>query len=182
MGVLAWVIGIGVAGKIIGSMNKNARIEAQRAKEKREEEERRKNTQCLFLDGISQKEFEVIVAHIARKIRRITDISTEGPVVYGTVQSQSGISEWDFKIDFNDYGHLTGDYWVSSDNDDSSIPWNLAKMIKEAIQNYPDSLSVITKEATIRKSPQQFWFCPYCGNKKMVSTAKYCTNCGKKLV
>lgn len=37
-------------------------------------------------------------------IRRITSLYAEGTMVYGTVRSQSGISDWCFRIDFNDYG------------------------------------------------------------------------------
>ncbi len=60
---------------------------------------------------------------------------SDGPVVYGIVESQSGLSEWSFTIDFNDYGHITGEYWITTDNDDSIIPERVAGRIREAILN-----------------------------------------------
>ena len=49
--------------------------------------------------------------------------------------SQSGISEWDFELDFNDYGKITGTYWISSDNYDSMIPETLGNLIQKAISD-----------------------------------------------
>jgi len=88
----------------------------------------------LFLDGLSQSDFETIIYNTARKIKRIMSISINGPVISGRVQSQSGISVWSFTIDFNDYGHTTGRYWVTSSNSDSTIPTTLAERISCAIK------------------------------------------------
>lgn len=49
------------------------------------------------------------------------------------VLSQSGISEWEFELDFNDYGKITGSYWIYSDNYDSMIPKALGNSIQEEI-------------------------------------------------
>ena len=108
----------------------------RKKKEKQEKEERRMNSYCGFTDGISQEEFEAIALSSKKRIKRLTDISVEGPIVYGTVQSHSGISEWCFKVDFNDFGHLTGNYWLSTDNDDSDIPYRVAESIQDAIINH----------------------------------------------
>lgn len=80
-------------------------------------------------------------------LRRITSLYAEGTIVYGTVRSQSGISEWCFKIDFNDYGSLTGTYWLSTDNNDSSIPKIVANRIAQQINEYPDRLDDSFKDA-----------------------------------
>lgn len=63
----------------------------------------------------------------------MTNLNIEGPIVYGTVRSQSGISDWSFTIDFNDFGRITGSYWLSSDNRDSEIPSTIAKRMKSDI-------------------------------------------------
>jgi len=47
------------------------------------------------------------------------------------------LSEWNFKVDFNDYGHLTGQYWLTSDNDDSNIPSHVADNISSMIREFP---------------------------------------------
>lgn len=59
-----------------------------------------------------------------------------GPIVYGKVDYRSGLTEWCFKIDFNDYGHVTGNYWLSSDNDDAKIPSYIANNISAGIIEY----------------------------------------------
>ena len=98
------------------------------------EEQRRRDTPCEFNDSVSYGDFCSIVYQSTRYIKRLT-VNVEGPIIYGTVRSQSGISSWRFKIDFNDYGKITGRYWISSDNTDSIIPQNLAEHIQNAIKN-----------------------------------------------
>lgn len=74
-----------------------------------------------------------IVNEAAKREGRITDISVDDAVVYGTVLSQHRISTWSFTIDFNDDGELTGDYTVFSENDDSNVPQRLANEISKEI-------------------------------------------------
>ncbi len=94
-----------------------------------------KNTTCNFSYEITENEFKAIVAQNARRIKRITDITTAGLEVYVTVRAQSGISEWQFAIDFNNYGNVTGDYLITyRENFDSDIPENLAECISEDIK------------------------------------------------
>ena len=97
------------------------------------EEQKRKSLTCLFNDGVSQEEFVEIVNAIVKTIKRVT-VSINGPVVTGTVRSQSGISTWKFQLDFNDYGHLTGRYWITNENKDSQIPESLAQQIQKRIK------------------------------------------------
>lgn len=122
-------VGLGIIGIVLHNSGKEAR-------ERAEEEERRKSTPCLFVDGISRDEFKVIAKQAGRSIKRLKNVTVKGPVVYGTVKSQSGLSEWDFSIDFNDYGHITGTYWISADNDDSSIPDHLAGNICNLMDSF----------------------------------------------
>lgn len=146
MNFLGWVVGIGVIVYLrkTGKKTREEREEAEReflaaereAREAREKEERRIFFQCKFLDGISEDEFKSIAIHSGKGIKRLSEVSVEGPIVYGTVKSHSGLSEWYFKIDYNDFGHVTGRYWLSTDNYDSNIPDRLADKISSAIINY----------------------------------------------
>lgn len=169
MGILGWIVGVGVVGHVIKKVHKE-----------RAEQERRRNTPCRFVDGFSEYEFKQIVKKAGKNIRRLSEVSVDGPVVYGVVQSQSGISEWNFKLDFNDYGHITGTYWLSSDNDDSNIPERLGDLIRSAIHSHsseddyePDS------------EPEYGYcgngFCPHCGKRQTVSNAAFCIYCGNRL-
>ena len=99
-----------------------------------EKEKTRKSTYCTFSDGISLQDFEQLAFLAAKQVKkRHIDVYVNGPVVIGTVQSQSGLSSWSFSIDFNDYGHITGAYWLSSENTDSPIPKHIAESMREFI-------------------------------------------------
>lgn len=124
------IVTIGVIGALIHKGRRDA-------EERAEEERRRVSTPCSFSDGISSEQFEEIVRKSGRHIKRLTQLTVSGSTVYGTVRAQSGLSEWDFKVDFNDYGHLTGRYWLSSDNDDSNIPGHVAENISTMIHEFP---------------------------------------------
>lgn len=114
------------------------------AKESAEEERRRKNTPCYFNDGISKEQFDVIVKRASKHIKRLTKLTVDGAIVHGTVRTQSGLSEWNFEIDFNDYGHITGRYWISSDNSDSNIPSHIADNITKMIHLFPEGFGNIS--------------------------------------
>ena len=68
----------------------------------------------------------------------MSELKVDEMVVIGTVHSQSGITDWNFKIDFSDYGHLTGKFWMSTDNDDSEIPRTIAGRISDAIKYFAE--------------------------------------------
>lgn len=126
------VISLGLIGGIVHMMIDSANEE----EEARAEQERRVNTACYFGDGISENEFKEIANQARKKIKRSFDISVNGPVVNGTVQSISGISEWHFTVDFNDYGHITGKYWLNSENKDSKLPKRFAEIMSTEIMAY----------------------------------------------
>lgn len=83
-------------------------------------------------------EFCHIVKQSARYIKRVNILPIDDAIVYGTVRSNSGLSEWNFTIDFNDYGHLTGKYWLQSDNEESDVPRVIAEKISALIRSFPD--------------------------------------------
>ena len=67
MSFLGWIIGVGVASHVIKKIRQNGR----EAAEEREEEERRKNTPCRFIDGFSENEFAQMAKRAGNTIRRI---------------------------------------------------------------------------------------------------------------
>ena len=147
------------------------------------EEKRRKNTTCSFNGKISKEEFELIVKHSGKRIRRLVSLYAQDAIVFGTVRSQSGLSVWNFQIDFNDYGKLTGNYWIFTDNNDSDIPQIVADEIKTQIIEYPRYRgSYFDNE--LHHQGQNFWeragvCCSRCGQKNYDS--KFCIYCGYPL-
>lgn len=176
MGVLGWIIGAGVVGRLI-----------KKAREEAEEQERRRSTSCRFLDGFSESDFELMAIRAAKRIKRLS-VSVEGPIIYGTVQSQSGISEWYFKVDFNDYGHITGRYWLSSDNSDSSIPERYADTVVSLIEDYDpndydyEEFDVNSSSNYEQNSRFSGSFCPFCGERITAANSSFCSFCGKRLM
>ena len=173
MGLLEWAFGAGYAGLLISI--------SQKERKRKHQESVRRNTPCVFCDGFSEYEFEHLVKQVGQRIRRISDISVCGPIVYGVVQSQSGISEWNFTLDFNDYGHVTGKYWISSDNDDSGIPERLGDMIQSAINDYLSEDDSAEYNEYPKLSTGGYIYCPYCGKQQTFTNALFCAFCGKRM-
>ncbi len=96
----------------------------------------RQSYYCDFSDGISDREFEHIVAKAVRSFKRLDDWSVSGTVIKGIVRSQSGASDWVFFLDFNDFGHITGNCWVESENCQSNIPIYFAENVQSLLQPY----------------------------------------------
>ena len=60
-------------------------------------------------------------------------------MIYCTVESQTGYSNWDFEVDFNNWGHVTSVYWKWTENLDANIPEHFAQMVSgEICQFYRD--------------------------------------------
>ncbi len=173
MGFLLKALGVGLA--VAG---------ARKIMHNIEEENSRKNTVCRFDGEISKEEFYVMVKRGGKGIRRITSLYAEGTMVCGTVRSQSGISDWCFRIDFNDYGELTGTYWISTDNNDSDIPKIVADRIAQQISDYPDCMDDAFEDEHYRKERpaglrgQAVAYCPCCGKQNHYEDAKFCGYCG----
>ena len=114
-------------------------------------EKRRQNTSFCYPDYLTQEQFEEIAkASIKPMKKKFANYGVVDGKFYGTVISQSGISEWDFVVDFNDFGKLTGEYWLQSENDDSTIPRRVAETIRYAIceilaENSSQPYSVVEK-------------------------------------
>lgn len=190
MALWGWIVG-GILG--VSVIKSNRKFRAQR-----KENERRRNTPFHFDSKISESEFETIVYQITDDFRRVKDVSVDGPLVSGTVVSQSHLSQWDFTLDFNDYGRITGRYWLTSDNDDSSIPDKVGELICEAVQSYTprthravpanddtsDARKVNFAEAEdsyAAFTPRTHSFCSHCGAAVSSPDAQFCSSCGGKL-
>lgn len=183
--ILAAAATIGVLSAVGNKSNKEAEEKRRKAAE---EEEKRKSAPCTFTDGITREEFETIVKKSKKGLKRLTKLEMKNMMLRGTVRSQSGISDWQFKIDFSDYGHLTGKFWIESDNDDSEIPDILAKRISEAIRTFPecvdddfeDELDEVENNYNC-KNDRQTKYCPYCGEMLIGIGAKFCGYCGRRI-
>lgn len=97
------------------------------------ETSRRKASPQRFDEGITQSEFIEITRDSAKRTPRVADVTTNGMTAVIYVRSSSGLSTWQAEVDFNDYGHLTGAYWLKSENADSLIPKHFAESIRAQI-------------------------------------------------
>lgn len=131
MAFLDWLL-VGAVGLLLNSARKDAKAEREKqereieriqkeqkkldaaAEKRRKETIRRKKCACRFTDGISEIEFAEIAQNTKKKIKRVTKVDISGPYLHCAATSQSGISDWDFYLDFNDWGHITGKFWVTS--------------------------------------------------------------------
>lgn len=178
MGAWEKLLGFGGAALVlygISSARKNSKARAEQEEKERKAlareetklkkaiaaEKRRQNTHFCYPDYLTQEQFEEIAKVSIKPMRK--KFSNYGVVdgkFYGTIISQSGISEWDFVVDFNDFGKLTGEYWLQSENHDSTIPRRVAETIRYAIceilaenssQPYSIEEDIYSKEENIPK-------------------------------
>ena len=189
MGFWLKVLGVGLAAAGVKRIKHNREEENKRVAEENRrarEEIRRRNTDCRFDGEISKDEFYAMVKRSGKGIRRIADLYAYGATVHGTVRSQSGVSEWRFTIDFNDYGKLTGTYWLSTGNGDSDIPRIVAARIAEQIRAFPNHLDDASDDDLRRERAQETHRtqtgarCPYCGEQIPNKEAKFCMYCGMR--
>lgn len=103
----------------------------------------RRSVPCNFNEGISYDEFCQIVNKAKKRIKRIKNIQIDGATVLCTAESQTGYSTWDFYVDFNDWGHITGVFWRNSDNTDSNIPKHFEDIVSSEINDLLHSRKVI---------------------------------------
>jgi len=98
-----------------------------------QETKRLKKSQLCFDEVLTQGEFREIARDIAKRTPRVEGVVVTGMTVTLRVGSISGLSTWEAEIDFNDYGHLTGAYWLGTGNPDSLIPEHFAKAVQAQI-------------------------------------------------
>ena len=120
---LMTVGGVALAGVLM----KSAYQEAQ-------ETRRRRESPLSFDDGVSRHDFAEIVRAAAQSTARVKSWDLSGMVATIHVRSNSGLTTWSAEVDFNDYGRLTGAYWLKSENSDSIIPEHFAKVVQAQIK------------------------------------------------
>ena len=97
-------------------------------------EKNRPHMTCSFNEGITQSDLLCFAEHAASEIHnKEISVSVDGPIIQGVVVSQSRLTKWLFVSDYNDYGHITGKYWLWSENEDSKIPGVVAESVKAQI-------------------------------------------------
>lgn len=84
---------------------------------------------------LNEQEFISISTQIAQQTPCVPHITFTGASVLLEVRSNSGLSTWPTKIDFNDFGRLSGNYWLTSTNTQSPIPEFFAHAVQEEIWN-----------------------------------------------
>ena len=105
------------------------------------EEVARKNTPFHFPNNMTESDFKNLAIKVAKPIKRLY-VTVDRQFVSGEVTSSSGINKWHFILDFNDYGTLTGKYWMRYiDNSDTQIPSSYAKQLRSAIMGFLASKS-----------------------------------------
>lgn len=111
-------------------------IDSDKDIERKNCELKRKNTVCYFDERISFEDFKNIAVKVAKPIKRLY-VSVDHHLVRGHVKTVSGIDSWEFELDFNDFGKITGSFWWSfCENMDSNIPDNYAKNLRLEIQDF----------------------------------------------
>lgn len=110
-------------------------LDRRESEKTRVEIETRRSHRVRFKDNLTIDDFYEIVESRCKLVKRIDKVDINNGLISVDVLSQSGISRWSFEIDFNDYGSITGRYWLESENKDSNIPKNIAKSIANSIKN-----------------------------------------------
>lgn len=174
----------------LGSTIKAKRKEKQRRLQEQAEEERRKSTPCSFSDGITEREFERIVNKTAKRFKRLKIFNIDKAVVMIEFYSQSGISKYYAVIDFNDYGHITGRYWIINDNDDSNLPTAFADCLSEqlvdAMNNpvsyYDNNRTDSNKNSNNYRHNSSYAYSTDTSHVKKNVFPVFCRKCGVRLV
>lgn len=178
MGILTKLVVVGIAGAVAKK--------AKKAYESTQLEKNRGVLPCQFTGKISQEEFSAIAKRASRRYSQIESTSVDNAVVHCLVRSQGGAPAWNFAIDFNDHGHLSGEYWITTGDKKSLLPKNLAASIQAAVYQYPNGINQDFQEEVSAEKRKMYEnelgtaICPYCGRKSKSIDAKYCEGCGQR--
>ena len=93
-----------VAEREAESQRRIAEWEAE-IQRKKDMERKRINTPFCYPECISEDDFKTIAeTSIKTMKRKFANFTVVDGKIFGTIISKSGISEWEFSIDFNDFG------------------------------------------------------------------------------
>ena len=123
--------GVVLIGVLARTVYQDAREKLQNAQETK----RRKSSPLCFDEVVTKSQFIETARDVAMRTPRVEDVTVTGMTVFLRVGSISGLSTWGAEIDFNDYGHLTGAYWLRTENDDSLIPHHFANAMQAQIKS-----------------------------------------------
>lgn len=98
-----------------------------------QETRRRRSSPLQFNEALTPVDFIEIVQEAARRTSRVRDAVVAGMTIVLHVRSNTGLSIWNAEVDFNDYGHLTGTYWLNTENSNSAIPKHFADLVQAEI-------------------------------------------------
>ena len=129
--------------------------ERRRIEKARRLEEKRKSCVYHFDKGLTEEEFKNIVLSCTKKIKRIEKVEIDMLSITCSVSSQSGISQWDFVLDFNDFGYLTGKCYSKAENYDSNIPERLNDLIFEKLEPFIEETKPYEEPDTEEKTATQ---------------------------
>ena len=96
-----------------------------------------------FNEGLTEEKFREIVFACADKIKRIQNINVNGLTICCAVVSVTGLTSWDFVLDFNDGGELTGECYIKTGNYDSDIPQLLNNLVYEKLKPYIERIEKV---------------------------------------
>lgn len=108
----------------------------------------------VFDQGISEEEFRAMAYEEAERLPRFKSLREFDGNVVVSLRSVTGKTRWSFGVDFNDFGELSGRYWLHTENDDSSIPKEYAERLKKRITY---RLVHPRDEADALSSPPMMW-------------------------
>lgn len=111
---------------------------------------------CLFSDGITYSDFASLAYQTQKQFQRITNISIDNAVITCRVASQSNLTKWKFIIDYNDWGHITGTYWIWCENKDSNIPNRFAEQMTNHIVRINNLKNIQHKNYSIAVNKSHF--------------------------
>lgn len=122
-------VGVALIGAAFNQLAKDAKENARQVAEER----RRRSAPLVFDSGITQEEFVALATDTAQTLPRLHGLEVMGMTVLLDIASNTGLSVWSARVDFSDYGRLTGRFWLTSENHDSPIPEHFADQVQEQL-------------------------------------------------
>lgn len=90
---------------------------------------KRRGTPVVWDTRFPNEAFQGFVNETTQRLPRVVETHVDGLIVTIHVKSNTGLTRWKAEVDFCDYGRLTGQHWISSENSQSPIPQALADAV-----------------------------------------------------
>lgn len=95
---------------------------------------RRRSSPIEWDPRFPKEDFEAVCSEVGRKLPRVYATSVDGLRVTLFVKSNTGLTTWKAAVDMNDYGRLSGKYWIESENKQSPIPAAFADAVEAEVR------------------------------------------------